>query len=46
MGRIKDKLQQNALKEALSGIRMIAGKKAPNEGGELTREKAKSSEKK
>lgn len=46
MGRIKDKLQQNTLKEVLSGIRMIAGNKAPNGGGELTREKAKSSEKK
>lgn len=42
MGRIKDKLQQNTLKEVLSGIRMIAGNKAPNGGGELTREKAKS----
>lgn len=41
MGRIKVKLQQNTLKEVLSGIRMIAGNKAPNGGGELTREKSK-----
>lgn len=37
MGRIKDKLQQNTSKEVLSGIRMIAGNKAPNGGDELTR---------
>lgn len=46
MGRIKNKLQQNTLKEVLSGIRMIAGNKASNVGAELTREKAKSSGKK